>query len=83
MDLAAVGSNLQNKNRRTFWIFGVFLHDDGGSSTPEHVINSESIVHHGVIAVLGDPDVTGGDQSRELLPEAGHHTLPGCFSSSA
>jgi hypothetical protein len=83
MDLAAIGSNLQNKNRRTFWIFGVFLHDYGGSRSRKHVINREPIVRQGVIAVLGDPDVTSRDQSRELLPEAGHHTLSGCFSSFA
>jgi hypothetical protein len=31
--------------------------------------------------VLGYPNITGCDQSGELLPEAGHHALSGCFSS--
>ena len=75
MDLAAVGSNLKNKHRSTFRIVGVFFDHDGGSGSAKHVIDRKAIVCQGVVAVLGDPDVTGGDQSRELLPKARHNAL--------
>jgi len=83
MNGAAIDCPLENKHGSALRILGTFLDDDRRVGAREEFIDRESIVSESVVAVLGYPNVPGGDQGGELLPEAGYHALSRCFSSSA
>jgi hypothetical protein len=83
MNRAAVDSPLENKHRGALRIIGVFLDDDRRTSPQEELVDREPIVGQTVISVLGYPNITGCDQSGDLLPETGHRAFSGRFSYSA
>jgi hypothetical protein len=83
MNRAAVNSLLENKHRGALRIIGVFLDDDRRTSPQEELVDREPVVGQSVVSVLGYPNITGCDQSCDLLPETGHHALSGRFSYSA
>ena len=77
MNRTAVDSPLENEHGSALWILGIFLDDDRRANASEEFIHRESVVSERVVDVLGYPNVPGGDQGGELLPEAGHHALSG------
>jgi hypothetical protein len=75
MNRAAVDGSLENKYCSALRVLRIFLDHDCRAGAREEVIHRESIVSESIIAVLGYPNVPGGDQGSELSPEAGHHAL--------
>jgi hypothetical protein len=83
MNRTAVDSPLENKHGSALRILGIFLDDNRRPNAREEFIHRESIVSESVVAVFGYPNISGGDQGGELLPEARHRALSDRFSSSA
>ena len=77
MNRATVDSPLENEHGSALRKLGIFLDDDRRANAREEFIHRESVVSERVVAVLGYPYVSGGDQGGKLLPEAGHHALSG------
>jgi hypothetical protein len=61
MNRAAADCPLKNKHGSALRILGIFLDDDCRTNAREEFIDGESIVSESVIAVLGYPNVPGGD----------------------
>lgn len=77
MNWAPVDCLLENKYGGALWILGIFLNHVGRANAREKIIHRESIVGESVVPVLGYPNIPGGDQCNELLPEAGHQAFSG------
>jgi hypothetical protein len=72
MQRPALCIQLQHERRGAFRIIGVFLNHDGPRYAGKNLIDPESIVSQGVIAVLRYSHVACCDQVSKFLPKGGH-----------
>ena len=72
MDGTSVGNLLKQENARSLGIVRVVLNNGGRGYALDDLSGKQAVRGEFVVSMLGDPDVTGGDQAQYALKCASH-----------